>query len=158
MSGTWATARAAIKNQINGVTFDLGAGFATETLTAYEFAPPGRQSPGTYPYAFLMPAEQRVTREPGMQRITTVDAVVRVMLATPANGNSNAEVLQRRYDACVEALKNAFDDAVALDGNADIFLDQSFSGLEPYDDIDLGWGFEMTLGTVAISETKAFGV
>lgn len=159
MSGTWPTARAAIKAQLNGVTWDLGASYDTATLTAFEYAVPGRQDAVNWPYAFVMPAEQRVRREPGGQRLTDIDAVVRVMLA-PKGQSESMEYLQTQYDAAVEALKDALDDGVALDGTADIFLEQVFGGLVMYvpGDLDEGWGFEMTLAGIQISETKTFGV
>jgi len=156
MAGTWPTARAAIKAQLHGVTW-TPAGFATSELTAFEYAVPGRQDAVNWPYAFIMPTEQRVRREPGGQRMTDIDAVVRVMLA-PAGQSDNIESLQTQYDAAVEALKDALDDGVALDGTADIFLEQVFAGLVLFDDIDKGWGFEMTLEGIQISETKTFGV
>lgn len=157
MSGTWAAARAALAAQLNGVTFDLGADYAAETLKAYENAAAGRQDAVNWPYAFIMPGEQRVTREPGGQRLSEIDAVVRVMLA-PLGQSDSMEVIQQRYDGWVEALKDALDDAVALDGTSDIFLAQVFSGLAKYDDLDAGWGFEMTIEGIQISETKTFGV
>lgn len=157
MSGTWPTARAAIKNQCNGVTWDLGASHDTATLTAYEYAAAGRQDAVNWPYAFIMPTEQRVRREPGGQRITDIDAVVRVMIA-PKGQSGSMEYLQTQYDAAVESLKDALDDGVALDGNADIFDEQSFGGLSLYDDLDEGWGFEMTIDGIQISETKTLGV
>lgn len=156
MAGTWPTARAAIVAQINGLSHDLGADFASKTLTAREFAFAGRQDASNFPYAFIMPAELRVTRHAGMQRATEVDAVVRVMLA-PSSYAGNMEVLHRLYDGWVATLTDALDDGVALDGTADVFLDQSFSGLSNYDDLDEGWGFEMTLGGIRITEIKTFG-
>lgn len=157
MSGTWPTARAAIKTHLDGVSWDAGAPFDSEILRAYEFATAGRQDAGGWPYAFLLPFEQRVRREPGSQRITSGDPVVRVMLS-PRGQSDSMEALQTRFDAAVEALKDAFDDAVALDGNADIFLEQVFTGLTLYEDLDEGWGFEMTLEGMELSETKTFGV
>lgn len=155
MSGTWATARAAIVAQLNGVTADAGASYATETLSAYEWAPGGRQPADKFPYCFITPAEQQVNRYPGQMRETVIDVRVRFMLA-PRGQSDDMNMLQQRYDAWVEALKDAWDDTAALDGSADISVEQSFSGLALLEDIDNGWGFDMTLGNVRISEVKTF--
>jgi hypothetical protein len=155
MSGTWPTARAAIKNQLNGVTADAGASFKSETLTAFEYAPAGRQPADLWPYCFIIPAEVQVNRYPGQMRELIIDVQVRMMLAPDGEGY-DMNALQQRYDAWWVALLDAWDDAATIDGTADISVQQSFSGLAQYADIDNGWGFDMTLGSVRISEVKTF--
>lgn len=155
MSGTWPTARAAIKAQLDGLTFTLDADFETETLTAFEFAVPGRQDAGNWPYCFVMPSPPTVERGPGRVRYETRDVRVRVMLA-PQGQSDDLETLQRRYDGWIDVLVAAFDDAVKLDGNADVFLSQEFTGLTLYDDLDTGWGMELTLEGLRISKVKVF--
>ncbi|CAB4166851.1 hypothetical protein UFOVP1383_32 [uncultured Caudovirales phage] len=155
MAGTWPTARAALKAQLDGVTASV-AGHEAETLDALEYAPGGRQDAQEWPYGFFLPVGEVVTREPGNQRITTKSPVFRVMLA-PRGQSSDMESLHKRYDAWKEALKDALDDAVAADGNADVFLTQEFGDLAFFEDVDVGWGFDMTFGELQLSETKTFG-
>lgn len=155
MSGTWPTARAAIVAQLNGVTADAGATFATETLRAFEFAPPGAQPADLFPYAFILPAELQVGRGPGSYRELTIDVVVRVMLA-PRGQSDDMNALQQRYDAWTVALMDAWDDAATIDGTADISVEQSFGGLVDVVDVERAWAFDMTLGQVHISEVKTF--
>lgn len=155
MSGTWPTARAAIKAQLNGVSWDLGADYGAATLTAFEYAVPGRQDAANWPYAFIMPKGPTVERGPGRVRYQTRPVVVRVMLA-PLGQSDSMEYLQTQYDAAVEALMDAFDDAVALDGTADRLGRQEFTDLTMYTGLDEGWGFEINFGDLRISETKTF--
>ncbi len=155
MSGTWPTARAAIVAHLNGVTADAGASYATETLSAYEWAPGGRQPADKFPYCFITPAEITVSRGPGSYREIAIDVRVRFMLA-PRGQSDDMNMLQQRYDAWVVALMDAWDDAATIDGTADISVEQSFGGLALFEDIDNGWGFDMTLGNVRISEVKTF--
>lgn len=154
MSGSFAAARAAIKAQLHGTSVDLGADYATQELVAFEYAPPGRQTVEQFPYAFPLPAEVLVGRGPGGMRETLVDWQIRVMMAP--EGEQNLELLQKYYDAWVVALSDAWDDAAGLDGAADISVEQDFSGLMIFQDIDKGWGFEMTLKNVRITEDKTF--
>ena len=86
----------------------------------------------------------------------TLVAADAVMLA-PRGQSSDMESLHKRYDAWKEALKDALDDAVAADGNADVFLTQEFGDLAFFEDVDVGWGFDMTFGELQLSETKTFG-
>jgi len=156
MTGTWPTARAAIKAQLHGLTISSPN---SETLTALEYPPGGRQDAGLFPYAYVVPTGETVTRESGGERVTVKDIRVRVMLAAAGGteGGPGMEDLAKRYDAWKESLKDALDDSVALGGNADIYAtEQVFDGLGPFDDIDRGWGFEMTLGTMQLSESKTF--
>lgn len=152
MSGTWATARAAVQAQCNGVTVSSPY---SETLTAYEYAPGGRQDLVAWPYAFPLPTGRRVRHEPGEQRYTTADLVVRVMLAPV--GAIDMEELHKRYDAWCVALADAFDDALAFDNTVDQWLEQVFGPLVLFEDIDRGWGFDMTFEGVELSETKTPG-
>lgn len=152
MAGSWPAARAAIKAQLDGATISDPQ---SETLSCYEYPPPGASS--AYPWSYVIPSERTVTRRPGGQRWTVIDARVRVVLAPPTQGASR-EQLAKRYDAWCGALSDAMDDGIALDGNADVFLEQRFSGLLQFEGMDHDqWGFEMTLGEIRISETKAFG-
>lgn len=155
MSGTWPTFRAALKAQLDGSTVTAPN---AETLKAFEY-PPGRQTNAVFPYAFVIPTGETVTRESGGDRVTTKDVRVRVLLAPAgsAEGGSGMEDLAKRYDSWKESLKNALDDAVGMDGTADIYaLEQTFGDLAFFDDMDTGWGFEMGLGTMQLSETKTF--
>lgn len=155
MSGTWLLARAAIVAQLNGVTADAGTDYVTETLAAYEWAPGGRQPADLFPYAFILPSTFTVGRGPGSSRELTLDVEVRVMLG-PMAASESMEVLQKRYDAWVVALMDAWDDAATIDGAADISVEQIFSGLALFSDIERGWGFGMTFLNVHISEEKTF--
>jgi hypothetical protein len=153
LSGTWPTARAAIVAQLSAATAQV-TGLQAETLSAYEWAPAGKQPADKFPYCFVTPAEQQVNRYPGQMRETVIDVRVRFFLS--GRGEDSMENLQKRYDAWVEALKDAWDDTAALDGAADISVEQQFGGLALFEDIDTGWGFDMTLGNVRITETKTF--
>jgi hypothetical protein len=155
MTGTWPLARAAIAAQLDGLTVDLGAAFAAKTLRCEEFAFAGRQDARNFPYAFPLPAEQRVTRAAGSARITEIDATIRVMLV-PSAYSGDMETLHRYYDAWIEAFKDALDDAVTLDGTVDIWLEQDFGPLTQFDDLDTGWGMDMTIGGIRITEVKTF--
>lgn len=152
MSGTWATARAAVKAQCHGVA--VSSPFV-ETLTAYEYAPGGRQDLVTWPYAFPLPTGRSVRHEPGEQRYITTDLAVRVMVAPV--GTEDMETLHQRYDSWCDALADAFDDAIAFDNTVDQWLTQDFGPLLLFEDIDRGWGFDMTFGGVELSETKTPG-
>lgn len=155
MSGTWPLARAAIAAQLNGVTADAGSDYVTETLAAYEWAPGGRQPADLFPYAFILPTTFLVGRGMGKDRKISADVEVRVMLG-PMAASESMEVLQKRYDAWVVSLMDAWDDAATLDGTADISVEQAFGGLAQFSDIERGWGFDMTLLNVVITEEKAF--
>jgi hypothetical protein len=150
MSGTWPTARAAIVARLDGLTLALGGDSVAETLAAFEFAPSGRQGVINFPYAYVLPTARNVRRSAGM-RYTTVDAAVRVFLAPP-NAQTDAGALQRRYDAWCDEIAATFDGAVALGGAADVIVEQQFDGLERFDDIDQGWGFQFSLGSLRYSE------
>lgn len=154
MSGSWAQARAALASRLNGLQV-TPSGLSQETLRGFEYSPSGRQDVVNWPYAFVLPRGRTVRREPGDQRITVVEAVARIMLAPPAQ-TVNLEQLQRRYEAWCDRLSDAFDGAVSLGAAVDIFLDQTFEGLARFDDVDTGWGFDMALGDLECSETKAF--
>lgn len=154
MSGTWAAARAAIAERLDGLTVTV-PGLHQETLRALEHAPAGRQDVKNFPYAFVLPRGRSVTREPGGQRITTVQAAVRVILA-PRAQTLDMRRLQQRYDAWCDRLAAAFDGAVALGGAVDIFESQEFEGLAFFDDVDTGWGFDLVLGELEFSETVEF--
>jgi hypothetical protein len=145
MSGTWPLARAQIKTIIHGLT--VTSPWA-ETLSAYEYPTAGTQL-GSLPYAIIIPASRSVRRLPSSTRETLVDVRVRVYLAGP--DGVTAEDLATRYDAWVDRLVLAFDSAIALDGMADIVLEQRFGGLEYFETEKL-WGLEMELGDVRITE------
>ena len=156
MTGTYALARAALKAQLNGVTISSPN---SETLTAYEYAPGGRQDAQTFPYCFPLPNGHTVQRDSGGDLVGRKDVIVRVMLAPRGGveGGEGMETLHTRYDAWCLALTTALNDAVAMDGTVDIFgIEQQFGPLGLFDDIDAGWGFEMTLGTMQWSEAATF--
>jgi hypothetical protein len=156
MTGTWPLARAALAAQLDGITVSSPN---AETLRALEFAPGGRQDVGLYPYCYPEPNGHTVTRETGGDRIGVKNVVMRVMLAPTGSvaGGEGMETLHKRYDAWCVSLTDALDDAVAMDATVDIYgLDQQFGPLGLFDDIDAGWGFDMTLGTMQWSESKTF--
>lgn len=156
MTGTWALARAALKAQLNGVTISSPH---AETLTALEYAPGGRQDVLTFPYCFPAPNGHTETRETGGERVGRKDVVVRVMLSPRGGveGGEGMETLHKRYDAWCVALGDALDDAVTMDGTADIYaLEQEYGPLWPFDDIDAGWGFDLSLGQMQWSGAKTF--
>lgn len=128
-------------------------GTKAETLTAFEYAPPGRQGVDVMPYAWLLPAEVSVVRGPTSTRELEVTALVRVVLSP--GGEIDPELLQTRYDAWWLSLADRFDGFIALGGAADVVNVQDFGGLVAFEDIDRAWGFEMTLGLL-ISEAKTF--
>ena len=151
MAGTWPLARANIVTQLDGITFDAGAGYASETLTALEY-PPSSVQDSILPYCYVQPPSRSIRRMPGGLRYTDFDAVtVRVILGGVGTALEDAA---KRMEVAVEACANAFDDAVNLDGNADVVTDQQFSGLLLFD--GEGYGFEMTL-VLRVSEIKTFG-
>ena len=149
MAGTWPLARAALVAQLDGITWEA-AGSGVETLDCYEFPPSAAQQ--QYPHAYLIPSPRTVRRAPGGQRVTDIEVRVRFVLAPAA---AEAEKLSQRYEAAIEAVADALDDAIALDGNADAIGDQEFTGLEQMPEDQDGWGFSMTL-PVRVSETKTF--
>lgn len=152
MSGTWPDARAALQAQANGVSF-TPAGEAVQTLEAFEFPPPARQN--RYPIAYIIPAVQLVTRNAGGERETVIaELAVRVLLG-PTSAVENLQLLSAKRDACIEALKDAFDDFVGIDGAGDTFLEQRFDRLAFFDE-DQAWGFEMLFGELQITELKTF--
>lgn len=151
MSGTWPDARAAVKAQVHGVVF-TPASQAAQTIEGREYPPPARQN--RFPLAYVVPSEQTVTRNPGGERETVVDEVtVRVLLGPIAS--DNYEALSTARDSCIEALKDAFDDFVGIDGAGDTFLEQRFGRLASFAE-DQAWGFEMFLGGMHITELKTF--
>ncbi|MGE3856995.1 MAG: hypothetical protein AB7G21_08580 [Dehalococcoidia bacterium] len=150
---TWPTARAALASHLEGLQITV-SGLEQETLKALEWAPSGRQDATLWPYGFVFPTGETVTRASGVRR-TTRELVFRLMLS-PTGAETTLEVLQKRYDAWKEALKDSMDSAITIDGAATVFGEQSFGELEPYDDIDKGWGFEMRLGALQFHEAKTF--
>ena len=108
------------------------------------------------PYAWILPPERVVTREPGMQRHTDIDEVVVVVVLAGPDGGGDRELLGKRHEAWVDALSDAFDDALSLDQNADWIGAQIFGPEQPIQFEGNRWGFEMRLA-VHLSETKTFG-
>ena len=150
MAGTWAIARAALKNQLNGVTW-TASGHVAETLVCHEW-PQIRQQ--KYPYAYIVPPSRTVRRGAGEQRVSLLSPSVRIVLGGQSAIDS-PEKLVTRMEAAVAALIDALDDAVTLDGTVDVFAGQSFSGLTLFDE-DQAWGFELTIEDVRITEVKTF--
>lgn len=154
MSGTWPTARAALVTQIDGLALTV-SGHSAETLHAYAYAPPTRQDASNYPIAYVLPVRATVARHPGAERETIIEEVrVRVLLSGP--GATNMESLHQRYDGWWQALRDAVDDAVAMDGGLDVWGAQEFEGLAQFNDIDVGWGFEMVLRDARFTEVATF--
>lgn len=156
MTGTWPLARAALQAQLNAITITSPN---AETMVALEYAPGGRQDAVTFPYCFPEPNGHTVTRESGGDRVGVKDVIIRVMLAPRGGveGGEGMEMLHKRYDAWCVSLTDALDDAVAMDATVDIYgLDQQFGPLGAFDDIDAGWGFDMTIGMMQWSESKTF--
>lgn len=152
MSGSWVEVREATRLQCDGLIVNAPY---YETLTAYEYAPAGRQDAPQWPYAFILPMGRTVRHEPGMQRYTVTDLTVRVFVAP--RGQFDMEAIQGRYDAWCDALSDAFDDALAMDYTVDQWLVQQFGPLILFNDLDDGWGFDMTFGQIELSETKEPG-
>jgi len=155
MAGTWAGARAQIQQVLDGLTVDLGVAWQTEQMTAFEYAPPGRQPADLYPYCFILPQNIKVDRFPGNMRKLRIDVGVRVLLA-PVGQVDDINALHRRYDSWWSEIADAWDPQANLNENVDISVEQEFSGLALFDDVDQAWGFDMILGEVQISENKAF--
>lgn len=155
MPGTYPTARAAIQSALNGLTIDLGAAYKTETLVALEFPPGGQVAASSYPVAFPLPSVVQIGRGPTNWREWLMpDYTIRIVLAPRTEFNAN--LLAQRRDAWMVALADAWDAHAALDGTADISIQQEFSPLLLFDDVDQGWGFDMLLGDVRITEVKTF--
>lgn len=148
MTGTWAGVRAAIRTELNGLSINSPV---IESLTAYEHQPDTTQ---TTPYAYVVAPARTVTRAAGGQRVTEPTPRVRVLLEADTIPNGY-EALAQRHDAWIDAIVDGFDDALTLNGNADVLLSQEFSELALYQPENL-YGFEMTLSGVRISETKTF--
>lgn len=156
MAGTWPTARAAIKTHMHGVAI---VSPIAETLTTWEWPPPGAPGADAYPYAYIVPPERIIGRGIGGevgQRQTDIPEVLIPVVLSPADLHQNRELLGQRCDAWMEALADAFDDALSLDTNADWIGTQTFSPLGPILYEGNRWGFEMRL-EVHLSETKTFG-
>ncbi len=150
MSGTWPTARAAIVAQLDGLAFDAGGAYEAETLTMLEY-PPASVQASILPYAYVIPPARHINRNPGAERETVFDAIrVRILLGSLDDLERSAT----RMEALAEALADAFDDAVALDGTVDVLLSQELGELAIQQPENM-WGFDMTLG-VSLSEVKTF--
>ena len=149
MAGTWPTFRAALAAKLEGVSWQV-EDQAAETLSGFEYTPPGRQEVSLLPYAYLLPFTPEITRVAGGQRLIAGEVTVRVMLGGP---DDDLEAVHQRYDGAWLAIADALDDFVAGDLTADYSHDQTFGPLVRFEDIDHGWGFELSIG-VRISETR----
>jgi hypothetical protein len=148
VAGTWSGARTALRNELNGLAITSPV---NETLTVHEHQP---DTTLTTPYAYIVAPARTVTRAAGGQRITEPAPKVRVLLEDAAVTNGYQE-LAERHDAWIDKLVDALDDALTLNGNADLFEGQEFSELSLYEPENL-YGFEMTVTGLRISETKTF--
>jgi hypothetical protein len=149
ITGGTSAATAAVNGTVTG-------GIPAETLSAYEYAPGGRQGASEMPYAFITPAQLTVGRGPTSWREITADVRVRFVLAPM--GSSDPEKLHQQYDGWCMALIDRFDSAAALNGYADISVEQSFEGFFEAADLDNAWCFDMTLLGVRVSEAATFTI
>jgi hypothetical protein len=150
---TWPAARAAIAAHLDARTLTV-PGHSAETLDALEFPPGGRQDSGQWPYCFIVPTGQTVNRASALRRIER-DVVVRVMLV-PTGQGYEMESLAKRYEAWKNELTDRMDSAITINGTATVFGSQSFGDLVLFEDIDAGWGFDMTLGSLQITAAASY--
>lgn len=150
MAGTLAGARAAVKSHVNLLTISTPV---AETLICHDLPPDTLQR--RYPYAYLVPPPRRIEREPGGLRITHADSFEVVVALAPV-GATGRKKLAERYESWVDALIDAFDDALTLDGSADFMASQSFTTVSAIDlEGGYAWGFVMTLG-IGLSEAVTY--
>ncbi len=135
---TWPTARTALKNALDGLTISSPN---AETLSAYEFPTPGHVEQDELPLAFVLPSARRIERMPTNWQKTHMDARVRFLLGV----NDDIEEISIRAESWIEKLITTFDSRVKLDNTVDIVGEQTFTGLEFYDEHSGLWGFEMGL-------------
>ena len=151
MSGTWPTARAVIVTHLDHLAVDAGAEYAAETLTALAF-PPASVQTSIVPYCYVVPPARRIERWPGSHREMTFTGV-RVRFILGGLGD-NLERIATRMEAVIEAIADAFDDAVSLDGTVDVVLSQEISELQVQQPEEM-WGFDMLI-ELSLSEQKTF--
>ena len=150
MPGTLAGARAAVKTHVNLLSITEPVG---EVLICHDLPPDTLQR--RYPYAYLVPPARSIEREPGGLRITRADSFEVVVALSPYSGVGRKK-LAERYESWVDALIDAFDDAVNLDGSADYVAAQSFTTVHALDlEGGAAWGFSMTLG-ISLSEATTY--
>lgn len=154
MGRSWPEARAALVAQLETVEAQA-VDHVAESLSMFEFVTEGRQDVENYPLGYLLPVAPRVERTSGDQRSLSFDLVVRVLLAGPSVAQQDLESLHQRYDAWWLALTDAWDSALTIGLTADFAVDQEFTGLIHFEDVDDAWGFEMTI-PARITETKQF--
>ena len=153
MAGSWPLARANIVTQLNGITFDAGASYASETLKALEYPPSSFQT-SIIPYCYVIPPARTIRRANGKLRITSFEDGARVHFVLGGAG-AELEAVATRMEALAEAIATAFDDALALDGNADFASRQEIGELDTFGP-DQHWGFDLTI-PLRVSEEKTIG-
>jgi len=149
MSGTWATARAAIAGHFDGLEIDEPT---AETMVGLEYPPDGVQD-SVPAYAYVVPPARVVTPAAGDQVVTEFDEVkVRVLIAPRSNDGGNTQ-LGERLESWIAAIVTEFKDAIALGGTADLWTQLLFG--EPGQlDTTGQWGFDVSFVGLRISETR----
>ena len=145
---TWPAARTAIQVALDGLTISSPD---AEALTAYEYPTPGHVEHDVLPAAFPLPPARRIVRMPSNWQKTHMDVRVRVLLGI----EPDIESISTRMESWIEALITAFDSEVTLGGDVDVVGEQTFTGLEFYEEHSKVWGFEMGLA-LQISAQKTF--
>lgn len=148
---SWATARAALVDLLDGATITSPH---NETLTVLEYPPPGEIGAEDLPLAYLSPTARTVNWLPGARKTAMRSRIV-VYLGPPAS--PDVQDLATRAEAWVEKFSTLFDGAQALHGAAAVVQQLDFSDLAihvtPLDERPLAWGFSVEV-SLLVSESK----
>lgn len=150
---TWLTARAALKNTLNGQKVTV-SGHEEETLTCLERPPAGVQDASVLPLAIIrVPARRQVVRAAGGLRQLEVTVDVDLMLAS-----DNLEEVESRLEAWIAKLIDVVGLNQKLDTPSVSVLDQSFGSFVSYGATDNAppYGFSMEL-VIVIHDVESRG-
>lgn len=130
--------RAAFTALLDGATATAGQDYATETLRAYDYPPPGGVQTAL-PCVYSIGAEEEIDSPP-MMRHTAGTWALEVLL-----GGDDIEQLVRRRDAWRDAIASLADGAQALNGALSALTFWRYGRLKQSEYVD-GWGFEIQVG------------
>lgn len=153
---SWATARAALVELLDGQTIVAVDDEGAETMHAHEYPPPGEIGPEQLPVAFVPGPARRWTYLPGGMLQTDIDELtVTVYLGPP---NDSAEALEKRRERWVDVLGPLTFANQTLGGELGAIYGGSVSRLLRFgtDERPVAYGFELSL-QVVFQEIKTAG-
>lgn len=154
---SWATARAALVDLLDGLTIAASGDDGAEELHAHEFPPPGEIGPEELPYAFIPGPERSWTFLPSGLLQTDIPELTLVVYLGPAVSPDWASI-ERRRERWIEALAPIVIGNQALGGEVGAITGGRAGRAVRFgtDERPVAYGFEMTL-QVVYQEIKTAG-